>query len=95
MTEREAHLDKLADAVIGLLNNETDQYYCGLDAKRPFGFSGCWSIARNVCEIAGIKPDGTEDGEAVITKDQGEYALGLLGEVPDHIRKRWKEFRSK
>ncbi len=95
MTDREAHLDKLADTVISLLNNETDEYYCGLGAKRPFGFSGRYSIARDVCEAVGVKPEGQEEGYPEFTIEQVEYAEALLDEVPDHIRKRWKELRGK
>ena len=90
----EAHLDKLADEIIRRLSNEPDEFYCGLEAKRPFGFSGRWSIARSVCEIIGLTPEGDCDGDAIFTNEQIEYGEYLLDEAPNHIRKRWNQSRA-
>src|SRR3954469_4470472 len=91
---KEVHLDKLADAVIERLHNEPDGFYCGLGPKWPFGFKGQYSIAKNVCEIVGIDLESTEDGMDFGSDAQIEYGLYLLESIPDHIRKRWKEFRA-
>ncbi len=89
MSEREHHLDLLADAAIANIEHNGESYW-GLDGKRPFGWSGRSGIAASVLEIVGVAPAGP-DGS--YTDEQDDYGWELFGELADHVKIRWAEFR--
>jgi hypothetical protein len=55
--DRFADLDKLADAVIGNLDDGGDSFF-GLSGKRPFGDS---DVTYHVLKIIGADPEGTHE----------------------------------
>lgn len=77
------HVDALVKLVAGHLqfDNETWAYQpgtIGLDAKRPFGFSGESVILSQILEHIGIQPTTEdEDGDPCYSVDQYDYARKL------------------
>jgi hypothetical protein len=88
--DRFADLDKLADAVIGAMEDGGESFF-GLDGKRPFGFS---DVDGSVLEITGAEPEGMKDGYPAYSDDQRDYAADLWGDVLTHIKDRWREMRA-
>lgn len=92
--DREADLDKLADAFFENLEREDRCEYggWGLDDKRPFGNS---YVAGDILELIGWEPEGEwpDSGRTDYSRAQQDYAHGLYDDLGDHLRRRWSEKR--
>lgn len=94
--DREADLDKLATAYIERLERSECEYGAwGTDDKRPFGFSGRYSIGCDILAFIGWEPEGEEEDCRHCTDEQQEYAHALYDDLGDHIRKRWQELMAR
>lgn len=81
MNERTAHLDLLADCILGKMNT-----LCGEAVKKAF--------AQDVFAACRIKPNAVAgDGAERYEWAKDLYAQGLLDDVMDHVAKRWASFR--
>jgi hypothetical protein len=81
---KQADLHKFANEIINLLNRDRDEYYIGIDGKRPFGFA--YRHAQSVLEIVGMQPD---DAEGRYSEEQLTYSWELQQEVVAYIQKIW------
>lgn len=89
-TTMRADLMKLCDAVIeGLEHGNGDDYFIGIDGKRPFGFSGdtAHSVLADVLEIETV---GGEYSDDLI-----DYANDLIEKIIPTIQDVWKKHRPK
>lgn len=87
--DRDADLDKLADAFYAHLDWLADGGL-GLDGKRPF----CWSgpVEYDVCGFVGLGPTGVQE---TFGEEELAYGRELWGELPEHLSRRWAEYRGR